>query len=612
MYTSFFGLREKPFSLSPDPRFLFLSGSHREALAHLLYGIEQGEGFITITGEVGTGKTTICRTLLERLGSGTEVAFLFNPSGSGVELLQAIAGEFGLESVGRNRTELNDLLNRFLLEKKREGKSVLLIVDEAQNLSTETLEQVRLLSNLETSSSKLIQILLLGQPELDRKLDSPELRQLRQRISVRWNLGSLTARETHEYVRHRIRIAASGDRGIFSDAALREIYRRTAGVPRLINVLCDRSLLAAYGSGKQQVSAGTVKDASREIPDARRRLLWSGGGWQSAALIALLLSASLAAGFAAVTALLGGAGWNTTAPHTAQTAQTTLNPETPQVASAPRMTPLAVAPVSAARLDPLASIALAVQSAESLQSAESTAQGAESAEPAAGSEETLTWPDSVASAFLDELLAAQQPGAARLHAMNAILDSYHLARFQTAPKSTREASEWLMRRGLTVHRVDDANIEMLRLLNHPALLELSTDRDDFRLVSLSRLTSDTALLYGALGSGELKVAIREISRHWDGRAWIVWQSFEPIPRVLTLGEHGGAVEWLQGALAELGYYAGQPSGRFDRSTFNGVRALQVAHRLEPDGAVGPRTQMLLYDLLQRYDVPRLESRGGAG
>jgi len=179
MYTEFYGLGEKPFSLTPDPRYLFLSASHREALAHVLYGIEQGEGFISVTGEVGTGKTTLCWTLLERLGPETEVAFVFNPMLSGDELLRAICAEFGLPNEGMTRGQLGEQLNRFLLEQRRAGRRVLLIIDEAQNLPPQTLEEIRLLSNLETSTSKLLQILLFGQPELDAKLDSRELRQLR-------------------------------------------------------------------------------------------------------------------------------------------------------------------------------------------------------------------------------------------------------------------------------------------------------------------------------------------------------------------------------------------------------------------------------------------------
>lgn len=265
MYTAFFGLREKPFALSPDPRFLFLSEAHREALAHLLYGIEQGEGFIAVTGEVGTGKTTLCRTLLKRLGATTEVAYVLNPTLSPLELLEAVNAELGLPVTGRSQRELHEQINDFVLARRRERRRVLLIIDEAQDLASETLEQVRLLSNLETDTQKLLQIILIGQPELDAKLVSPELRQLRQRITVYWRLRPLTAAETREYVNHRLRVAAGTDRPLFNAAALREIHRRSQGVPRLANVLCDRALLAAYADEADHVDRRRVRGVWREL-----------------------------------------------------------------------------------------------------------------------------------------------------------------------------------------------------------------------------------------------------------------------------------------------------------------------------------------------------------
>jgi general secretion pathway protein A len=270
MYTQHYGLREKPFSLTPDPRYLYLSASHREALAHLLYGIEQGEGFIAVTGEVGTGKTTLCRTLLERLGADAEVAYLFNPCLSAHELLEAIHRELGLPSDG-TRAQLLDRLNRFLLEASRRHRRVLLIVDEAQGLPVATLEEIRLLSNLETSTEKLLQIVLFGQPELDALLDSRELRQLRQRIGVRWRLDPLSEPEAGDYVRHRLRVAAGRDPNLFTAAALRELRRRSRGVPRLVNLLADRALLAGYADGSQRIERAHVGRAAREILRARDR-----------------------------------------------------------------------------------------------------------------------------------------------------------------------------------------------------------------------------------------------------------------------------------------------------------------------------------------------------
>src|SRR5262245_6331128 len=347
MYTEFYGLREKPFSLTPDPRFLYLSASHREALAHVLYGIEQGEGFISVTGEVGTGKTTLCWTLLERLGPDTEVAFLFNPMLSGEELVRAVSAEFGLASEGLSRTQLNDQLNRFLLEQRRAGRRVLLIIDEAQNLSPQTLEEIRLLSNLETSTSKLLQILLFGQPELDAKLESRELRQLRQRISVRWALQALDAGETGEYVRHRIRTAAAGHVGeLFTETALRDVHRRSGGVPRLVNLVCDRALLAGYAAGMAQVGPDLVADAARELLARRHKNRQLAEPWpRGRAIIAAAALASLVIAGAIAWQRLGARGAEPTAPAAAVAAP----------ASAPAV-PLPGSPGARAEAEPLGSL----------------------------------------------------------------------------------------------------------------------------------------------------------------------------------------------------------------------------------------------------------------
>jgi len=265
MYEPHFGLTEKPFNLTPNPRFLYLSKTHQEALAHLRYGLENRVGFIAVTGEVGTGKTTILRSLFNQLDTTRyRLALLFNPCLTPLELLRAVCHEFGLPAAGTDSLSLLNELNGFLLEENHAGRTPVLVIDEAQNLDPEVLEQIRLLSNLETERDKLVQIVLVGQPELDDLLGRKELRQITQRIAVRCGLQPLDLMETCAYVQHRLQIAGVFGE-LFDATALTAVFRWSHGLPRLINVLCDRALLCAYAGGQYQLSRGEVRQAIYEL-----------------------------------------------------------------------------------------------------------------------------------------------------------------------------------------------------------------------------------------------------------------------------------------------------------------------------------------------------------
>ena len=267
MYTSFFGLNEKPFSITPDPRYLFMSERHGEALAHLVYGVTESGGFVQLTGEVGTGKTTLVRTLLQnRLPDNADVAVVLNPQLSAIEFLETICEELGVAGVEDKSSSkaLIDALNRYLLAAHAEGRRTIVLVDEAQNLARDVLEQVRLLTNLETSKQKLLQIILIGQPELRELLARSDLRQLAQRITGRYHLEPLTRDESALYIEHRLRVAGALVE-IFDSAAKREVFRLSQGVPRLINVICDRALLGAYSNESRRVSRTLVRRAAAEI-----------------------------------------------------------------------------------------------------------------------------------------------------------------------------------------------------------------------------------------------------------------------------------------------------------------------------------------------------------
>jgi general secretion pathway protein A len=265
VYLQFYGLRQAPFDITPNPRFLFHSTKHREAFNHLLYGIRERKGFVQLTGEVGAGKTTLCRALLEHLDGKYSTALILNPVLNADELMRAIATEFGLDVKGRDRLETIAAISDFLLRQTLAGKETVLIVDEAQNLTEDLLEQVRLISNIETDDRKLLQIILMGQPELRERLNNHRLRQLRQRITVRYHLNPLTRREVGQYIHHRLALAGSRGQPEFTTPAIWRVFGYSQGIPRLVNALCDKALLAGFVERSNRINYRMVGRAIREL-----------------------------------------------------------------------------------------------------------------------------------------------------------------------------------------------------------------------------------------------------------------------------------------------------------------------------------------------------------
>lgn len=303
LYLDFYGLAEKPFNATPDPRFLYLAPGHREALAQLLYGVQENKGFIVLTGEIGTGKTTLLHTLRQRLDGGAAVSFVFNSTLPFDGILEYVLEDFGVAKAGKSRARRLAALYNFLIERRRAGQTSVLILDEAQNLDSATLEQIRLLSNFETPTDKLLQIVLAGQPELRANLQRPELRQLKQRIGLSCTIPPLTLAETRDYIRTRLRIAGARDLGLFTPRALSKIMEYTHGIPRPMNILCDHCLLFAYADRRRRIDRDTVQEAIVYMEDGlrppgpkRSARGWPGSIWLDWAVGALVAAVLIVAG----------------------------------------------------------------------------------------------------------------------------------------------------------------------------------------------------------------------------------------------------------------------------------------------------------------------------
>lgn len=569
MYEEFYRFNEAPFRLTPDPNYLYLSTQHREAFGHLLFGIREGSGFVAVTGEIGTGKTTLLRALLRDLEPTTIVGYLFNPALSDLELLQTVNSEFSLPSASSSKKELVEHLNRFLVAQKLAGRRVVVIVDEAQALAPATLEQLRLLSNLETETQKLLQIILVGQPELRALLRRPDLVQLNQRITIRWHLKPLERAETVEYIRHRLRIAGGAAAvGVFTPRACRRIHRYARGVPRLINIAAHHSLLIGYTSDQQSIDAPTVRRALAELrqhdggPRGRRQILWPA-------------------------AALGMTGVATALAFVVLDLWPVTGPATPGAASAVVATPgVAVAPL----VQRTAQMGVILAASDALRQAPVSSPTA------------VRTPDRV---NVWEPVAALDQHAAAAAATNGLLLAW-----DAAPLSAQE-----LRRGrLDLSRIaEDRGLNYLTTsgtlarfakLNLPAILELAVPPSGRRRSALlARLTNDRITL--RVAGSEVAVSEDELATVWYGKAHLFWRDFETLPSMLAPGSSGTEVGRLQRLVARVGELGGPPSLTYDRATEEAIARFQRSHRLEPDGIVGPLTKIVLYDALATYDHPRL-------
>lgn len=557
MYVSFFNLREQPFNLTPDPRFLFLSPQHEEALSHLLYGINERKGFIEITGEVGTGKTLLCRTLLGRLDDTVSTALIFNSYLTEMELLQAILSDFGLTCNEDTRKAYIDTLNQYLLDEFAAGHNAVVIVDETQNVETTVLEQLRMLSNLETDSGKLLQVVLIGQPELRDKLATRQMRQLDQRIAVRYHITGLARSETQQYVMHRLSVAGAANSITFSAWAWTLIHRYCGGIPRRINLLCDRVLMTAYVRGTQHVTGAIVRQSVRDlggswhgaVPQQRR----ASTQWTRAALVALAsLGVLLLAGLFLLPTLRQRLGLSAPTQRLALT----------QLPAPPApLQPTPAVSGSAGIVAPAASPVVADVAA--------------------------TRPVQLATA---ELQVAQTLWKLKTRA-EALEPSYDTPSLLNHADRLQEAGGPM---GLEVTAFRAGMLQLSRL-SRPCLIEVSANPTtaNTALWVLLRVDKDQVLIYQE-PTGVTHLSQREFQQRWFGKLYLSLEQSQYHGPLLAQGMTGPRIQALQKMLDGLGYFSGFTSGHFDTQTLQAVKAFQRDNQLAVDGQVGPRTLMMLF------------------
>lgn len=611
MYTDFFGLAQTPFSIAPDPRYVYMSERHREALAHLLYGLTGGGGFVLLTGEIGTGKTTVCRLFLEQIPEHCNVAYIFNPRLSVKELLQSICDEFGVTVAASNDEETGikayiDALNVYLLATHAGHQHNILIIDEAQNLSVDVLEQLRLLTNLETNERKLLQIILIGQPELRAMLAKGELEQLAQRVIARFHLDALSLRETGQYIAHRMAVAGFRNALPFSAAALRRIHRHARGIPRRINLLCDRALLGAYAKGKRKVTARTVDIAASEVfaPPLKSSGRFKIVRRTTAAAVAIALVTG---------ALFLYTGQAPALAELPQIVRATVADALSKRGSDAETEGRPITAVPSGSSGPSAPGALAVPASETGPEVtpEPPAQAAPTS-PAATEipgeplpVTTLATADSAAAApptqkadlveepapAKPEMGADTEPAKPGIEARNLAAAYRSLASRWGLTIQSRNPCEAMLQHRVTCFAGNGGLVE-IRLLDRPVILHLLDEQGESYYALLTGLFQQAAVLQ--MGETTQRVSLAALAKGWRGRFYTLWRMPEGYRRELKLGERGAPVDWLAGQFAQIDKNEAPAENQvFDRNLRERVRAFQLAEGLRPTGVAGPQTFMRL-------------------
>lgn len=592
MYLEYFGLKEKGFAITPDPHYLYLSDEHREALAHLLYGTGEGGGFVLLTGEVGTGKTTICRTFLEQLPEEVDVALILNPALTVTELLYTICEEFGIDvPVDVQSTKgLVDCLNRYLLEAHANGRQPVLMIDEAQNLSSDVLEQVRLLTNLETHHHKLLQIFLVGQPELKSLLDQEELRQLAQRITARFHLIPLSAKETRKYIRHRLAVAGA-ERNLFTTGAERLIFKLSGGIPRLINILCDRALLGAYATQRYLVDRKIVSKAARELKGEQQvpvsqRWLPIMRAWVPALLV------------------IGVIGWWVNSPvNLKNDLFSFISPDEAEAVSETPPVDLTKVPdeEEVSQLPPAEPVPVAMQTF--VASLPDTL-------PASLPEDEMELPDLTPAAVDPEPLASLVSDPVPVEnlmqdqrtAMTLLLESWGVT---YASEEDVGHCQFAQEQGLRC-RLRKSNWNKLLAYDRPAVIKLINSEGATGYALIVGMGKDYVIV--ADGDRRIKVPMTRLDPFWFGDFLFLWKPPEGDFLVISSSSSDESVTWLRELLVKVPGWSEITSGTgaYDQQLKEVIQRFQGHRGLVPDGVVGPETLIQLNTAASVPGVPHLE------